>query len=571
MRQKFLVLTLVFISSSRLFSQTNIFPADGNVGIGTTAPISKLDIVTGVGDGSTNEANCLRLRHSSTTSNTQLLQLGVSNQPIGGSNNGYGYISSVYWGGSENSPLVLNPKGGPIGIGLTSGVLWPATVKNTVAIRADGTTANNTLMGKLVFAHNGPYGGQSSFIAGVYDKSGWYQGAGLVFNTVSGSDISGVDGVERMRISSDGNVGIGVWNPLAKLHIAGGMDPMQGASVIFDKGSMAKQFYLSFYGDNLSQAFIGQPGNVSNRLDFGTGNLTTVMTLLNDKVGIGTTTPQASLHVTGGLQQWGGYSVIFDKGPLSKQFYLGFYGDNTSQAFIGQPAGVANRMDLGTGPSWFTMTLLEDRVGIGSNTPAEKLDVNGNVKATGFILPTGAAAGMVLTSDANGNATWQTAGSSSSAGWSFNGSTVSSQQSIGTVNNYDLPVITNNTERMRVLATGAVVIGTTSLPEPDVLLAVNGNICSKKVKVSLSGWADYVFHANYRLRPLSEVEQYINQYHHLPEVPSAEEVEKKGLDVGDNQATLLKKIEELTLYVIEQQKEISALKKEVEQMKGAGK
>jgi hypothetical protein len=100
---------------------------------------------------------------------------------------------------------------------------------------------------------------------------------------------------------------------------------------------------------------------------------------------------------------------------------------------------------------------------------------------------------------------------------------------------------------------GQIGIGTLY---PKAKLAVNGDILAKKVKVTQLGWADYVFQPNYRLRPLSEVEQYIKQYHHLPEVPTAEEVEKNGVDVGDNQVTLLKKIEELTLYVIEQNKKI---------------
>ena len=114
-----------------------------------------------------------------------------------------------------------------------------------------------------------------------------------------------------------------------------------------------------------------------------------------------------------------------------------------------------------------------------------------------------------------------------------------------------------------------VGIGTTN---PLAKLAVNGTICATKVKVTLQGcWADYVFHANYRLRPLSEVEEFIKQYHHLPEVPTAEEVEKNGLDVGDSQATLLKKIEELTMYVIEQDKQIKKLATENQEMKNLKK
>jgi hypothetical protein len=92
--------------------------------------------------------------------------------------------------------------------------------------------------------------------------------------------------------------------------------------------------------------------------------------------------------------------------------------------------------------------------------------------------------------------------------------------------------------------------------------AVNGSAVFTKVvvKATSSNFPDYVFHNNYRLRPLSEVEEYIRQNHHLPEVPSAEEVGKNGLDVGDNQAALLKKVEELTLYVIELNKQIQELK-----------
>jgi hypothetical protein len=100
-------------------------------------------------------------------------------------------------------------------------------------------------------------------------------------------------------------------------------------------------------------------------------------------------------------------------------------------------------------------------------------------------------------------------------------------------------------------------------------LAVNGDAVFTKVVVKAynNNWPDYVFHASYRLRPLSEVEQYINQYHHqyhhLPEVPSAEEVKNNGLDVGDNQATLLKKVEELTLYLIDQNKKLERLDESV--------
>jgi len=86
-------------------------------------------------------------------------------------------------------------------------------------------------------------------------------------------------------------------------------------------------------------------------------------------------------------------------------------------------------------------------------------------------------------------------------------------------------------------------------------LAVNGTVSAQKMLISQTGrWPDYVFSKQYKLPSLIEVENFINQNNHLPGIPSAAEVEKKGIDVANNQAALLKKIEELTLYVIELEK-----------------
>jgi hypothetical protein len=119
---------------------------------------------------------------------------------------------------------------------------------------------------------------------------------------------------------------------------------------------------------------------------------------------------------------------------------------------------------------------------------------------------------------------------------------------------------------LTVTTTGNVGIGTDD--PKGYKLAVNGNAIFEQVKIkAFASWPDHVFAPNYHLRPLSEVEQYIQQNRHLPEVPSAADVKKNGLDVGNNQATLLKKIEELTLYLIEQNKEIEKKNTEVAELK----
>jgi hypothetical protein len=98
-------------------------------------------------------------------------------------------------------------------------------------------------------------------------------------------------------------------------------------------------------------------------------------------------------------------------------------------------------------------------------------------------------------------------------------------------------------------------------------LAVNGTITAQKLKLSATGWPDYVFDSAYWLPALPQVENYIRGNNHLPGIPSAAEVEKNGLDVGKNEAALLQKVEELTLYAIEQNKEIQSLKQEMENLK----
>lgn len=119
---------------------------------------------------------------------------------------------------------------------------------------------------------------------------------------------------------------------------------------------------------------------------------------------------------------------------------------------------------------------------------------------------------------------------------------------------------------------GKVGIGT-AIPG-DYKLAVEGIVGARRVKVTQNTWADYVFQPGYKLPSLNEVENYIKAHQHLPEIPCATEVEKEGLDLGDINKKLLQKIEELTLYQIQQQKEheavllrLKALEAQMKQMK----
>lgn len=114
---------------------------------------------------------------------------------------------------------------------------------------------------------------------------------------------------------------------------------------------------------------------------------------------------------------------------------------------------------------------------------------------------------------------------------------------------------------------GKVSIGTNT-PEGDFLLTVAGEMIATRVKISpMVGMPDYVFAEGYQLLKLKEIAEYIKEHKHLPEIPSAKEVEEKGLYLDHLSLKLLQKIEELTLYMIEHEREIEELKIENEQLK----
>lgn len=106
-------------------------------------------------------------------------------------------------------------------------------------------------------------------------------------------------------------------------------------------------------------------------------------------------------------------------------------------------------------------------------------------------------------------------------------------------------------------------IGTTT---PKYKLDVNGAIRAHEILVTSSS-ADFVFDKNYNLRSLGEVETFIEQNNHLPDVQSATDMETNGVNVNEFQITLLQKIEELTLYIIQQDKQIQSMQQEINHLK----
>lgn len=272
-------------------------------------------------------------------------------------------------------------------------------------------------------------------------------------------------------------------------------------------------------------------------------------TSLGKYVGINTNTPGAALDVENSILMginspaygvriktnlpgysggWARGLWIVNEDNTKNYFSLGVLGSVT--------AGVTNMSYAWLGKSYDDAAMYflpNGNVGIGTTTPQAKLHINGSLQI----------ANQWLTEYAN-----NTLG----IGHGSNGSGLY----IGALAvGYDYGSLGSSVDRSgNVFIAGNMGIGTT---KPTAKLEVKGTIKAKQVTVTQNGWADYVFDKNYKLMPLKDLYTYIQQHKHLPEIPTTNEIEKNGVDVGTNQALLLKKIEELTLYIIEQQKQIA--------------
>ncbi|PYF74189.1 hypothetical protein [Pedobacter nutrimenti] len=118
---------------------------------------------------------------------------------------------------------------------------------------------------------------------------------------------------------------------------------------------------------------------------------------------------------------------------------------------------------------------------------------------------------------------------------------------------------------IRTLENGNILVGKTVQTNSGYKLDINGKIRANEIVVNTSG-ADFVFEENYKLKSLSEVEAFVKEHKHLPGVNSANEMQKEGVALSEFQTTLLQKIEELTLHLIEQNKRLKKQEKQIREL-----
>lgn len=353
-----------------------------------------------------------------------------------------------------------------------------------------------------------------------------------------------------------GPAGVGTDNPLGPFHIRGGSNKLTGSrnALILDNSTAAgnRSSDIVWTANGVTKWEMGNDVRADGQQNFylfdaeSTSGVPRFYINAAGDMGIGTFTPADKFSVNGSISvaDGGSYGVYSSNGVAwanTKLLLRGY--DRQDFVELKVPGAQSNTALLRLDAS--------GRVGIGSATPAAILHLRGNSNdlsggRNAIVLDNSSTAGN-RSSDivwaANGLAKWEM------------GNDIGAD---GHQNFYLLDLENATQPRLFINAAGNLGIGTAS---PAEKLSVNGKIRAQEIKVETDNWPDYVFENDYTPTSLADIESYIKVNKHLPEIPSAKEISENGLNVGEMNAKLLKKIEELTLHMIELKKENETLKK----------
>lgn len=496
--------------------------------------------------------------------------------------------------------------GGNVGIGLTTGISEKLTLKGNLYIQNDTTNDNSEILFQGQTGISGG-GGRLRFLE-PDSTSGALIAYRPYYNVLSISNS--ISDAGEIFLYENGNIGIGgnyVTDAESKLHIHGGtpvtdyddngylqIGPTSNENVVFGNDEILARFngnpsnlFLQEDGGTVKIGNLG--GTIDTRLYITNGaesGLTThghmvigsvtssnmvfdeneiqaringsVSTLrlqqdggallvqsnslvvgTNGNVGIGDNTPDEKLHIAGNvLVNATNPTIQLQNSGVDKGF-LQLSGDNIR-------IGTNSANDLG---KFVVRTNNGDRVfvdgagnmGVGVASPAAKLDVAGKIRI--------GASGEALKIDGTNPFIQMFQGGVAKAFIQL----LDNDLRIGNA--------TGNGSG-RIYLFGDEVAINTSGPANGYSLSVGGEIICEELRVELQGnapWPDYVFNHDYDLRPLHELKTFITENRHLPNIPAAAQIEDEGFDVGDMNRRLLEKVEELTLYIIQQEEKIDAL------------
>ncbi|MCB4797233.1 hypothetical protein [Neotamlana laminarinivorans] len=347
-------------------------------------------------------------------------------------------------------------------------------------------------------------------------------------------------------------VGIGDTNPDEAISVNGNIETTTNngkigfnvdSSFLIDGVDIAR-YGLSTYG-SAKTSLSGYFG-----LSFITHDIQRMTILNSGQVGIGTTEPDVKLTVQGHVNIGGTGNY-----HLKTRYIDGkeTSSSNIDDLYLNYNTGKHVRVGFGDLDS---NIYVSGKIGIGTTNPREKLEVNGLIRIPAATNENDNSPGITLNSNDDFLYDEEYI---NQYGLGFHGyqdgtSTYLAPNNTYLSGHFGLDFFTGSKNRMRISKSGEVTIGTVNI-QNGFKLAVNGNIKAKEIKVE-TGWSDFVFYDDYNLPTLKEVEQHIKEKGHLKDIPSAKDVEQNGIFLGEMDAKLLQKIEELTLYIIEQEKKL---------------
>jgi hypothetical protein len=290
-------------------------------------------------------------------------------------------------------------------------------------------------------------------------------------------------------------------------------------------------------------------------------------------VGIGTNNPAANLQVNGTFSVNGGAGHELQGGGGTGAEFVGGYGSPISGRFIfGDASGWKFHYSIKTGQGVISdlMTLMDNgNFGIGNPNPQTRLDLGelrfgpiSTFPAEGSIGES--VWGNYVLGDVN-NLQRLRMGVSNDGYTRAEIFLDNSNRQDGTISLKTVYGAGGAQTRMFIDGNGIVGINTTNI-NTSYRLWVEGPVRARQVTVDQAAWPDYVFKPTYRLPSLDSVAAYIKAHGHLAGIPSAQEVADKGLSLGENQAAMVKKIEELTLYNIQLEERLKALEATVQKL-----